>query len=64
MARYANKPQNRTEFKEYILRKLGAPVIEIELADIQLDDVIDDALEKFNNFHYDGSFRTYRNENY
>lgn len=60
MARFKNRPQNREEFKEYILRRLGAPVITVEIADIQLDDVIDDALDMFNEFHHDGSFRTYR----
>ena len=60
MARFKNRPKNRDEFKDYILRKLGAPVIDIELADSQLDDVIDDAVETFNHFHFDGAFRTYR----
>lgn len=60
MARFKNRPKNREEFKEYVLRKLGAPVIEVELADVQLDDVIDDTTEMFNQFHHDGAFRTYR----
>ena len=60
MARFKNKPQNRDEYKQYMLRKLGSPVIEIEIADEQLDDVIDDTTELFNQFHHDGAFRTYR----
>jgi len=60
MARFKNRPKSRDEFKDYILRRLGAPVINVEIADIQLDDIIDDTVELFNEYHADGSFRTYR----
>ena len=60
MARFKNKPKNRDEFTEYVLRRLGHPVIEVEIADVQLDDVVDDSIETFNLFHTDGAFRTYR----
>lgn len=46
---------NRQEFAERCLRKLGAPVIEINVADEQLEDCIDDALQKFWEFHGDGA---------
>ena len=45
----------RQGFAEYCLRQLGAPVIEINVADEQLDDRIDDALQKFWEFHGDGA---------
>lgn len=44
---YAPKLQTKRQLKDYILRKLGAPVINIELTDDQLDDAIDDTLEFF-----------------
>ena len=39
--------KTREEFKQYILRKLGAPLVAIELTDEQLDDCINDAVEEF-----------------
>lgn len=53
------KPTNRQEFKEYILRKLGAPVIEINVSDEQVDDRVDEALQFFNDYHYNGSQHIY-----
>lgn len=44
---------NRTEFKDYCLRKLGAPVIQINVADEQIEDRIDDAFEYYRDYHYD-----------
>lgn len=44
---------SRTEFKNYCLRKLGSPVIQINVADEQIDDRIDDALEYYRDYHYD-----------
>jgi hypothetical protein len=48
------KPQTRKQFKEYCLRRLGWPVIEINVDDDQVDDRIDDALSFFNDYHWDG----------
>lgn len=48
------KPASRQELKEYALRQLGAPVLEINVADEQLDDRLDDALQYFNERHFDG----------
>lgn len=48
------KPTNRTEFKEYCLRKLGHPVIQINVDDDQVEDRIDDALAFFHDYHFDG----------
>ena len=47
-------PKNREELKQFCLRKLGKPVIEINVADEQLEDRIDDALKMYHDFHYDG----------
>ena len=52
-------PLNRTDFKNYCLRKLGAPVIEINVADEQLEDRIDEGLQKWSDYHFDGSQRYY-----
>ena len=47
-------PESRDELKEFCLRKLGKPVIEINVSDSQLEDRIDDALKMYHDFHYDG----------
>lgn len=53
------KPTNRTELKDYCLRKLGFPVIDINVDDDQIDDRIDDALQKYAQFHYDATVPDY-----
>lgn len=50
---------SRTEFKNYCLRKLGSPVIQINIADEQVDDRIDDALEFYQDYHFDATESTY-----
>ena len=52
-------PNSKATFKEYIKRALGAPVVEINIDDDQLDDRVDEALQYFREFHYDGSIKTY-----
>ena len=42
-------PTSRTTFKDYCKRKLGYPVLEINVDDDQIDDLIDDALQIFMN---------------
>ena len=49
------KPTTRKQFKDYCLRKLGWPVIDINVDDDQVDDRIDDALSFFNDYHFDGT---------
>ncbi|AFX93515.1 head-tail adaptor Ad2 [Serratia phage vB_SmaA_3M] len=51
----AKKILNQDDFRAYILRKLGAPVIMINLDKEQVDDAINDALQKFWEYHRDGS---------
>ena len=53
------KPTTRDELKEYCLRQLGAPVLEINVADEQIDDLLDDTLQYFNERHYDGVEKTF-----
>lgn len=52
-------PTTRTELKKYCLRRLGAPVVEINVDEDQVDDRIDDALEFYRDYHYDGSERIF-----
>ena len=53
------QPTSRSELIEYCKRQLGAPVLEINVADEQCGDVIDDALQYFYERHYDGVLQTY-----
>ena len=53
------KPSSRTELKEYCLRRLGKPVIEINIDDDQVEDRIDEAFEVYQNYHYDATIKTY-----
>ena len=52
-------PGSRAEFKDYILRRLGAPVIDINVDDSQVEDRIDDALIYYRDYHFDGTERVY-----
>ena len=52
-------PATRSDFKQYCLRQLGAPVLEINLAEEQCEDLIDDALQLFQERHFDGAAQTY-----
>ena len=52
-------PTSRAEFKEYCLRNLGKPVIEINVDDDQLDDRIDEALRYYWDYHFDGSSKIF-----
>jgi len=52
-------PTTKNAFKQYCLRKLGAPVIEINVDDDQVDDRIDEALRYYYDYHFDGSDRIY-----
>lgn len=52
-------PTTRHEFKEYCLRKLGKPVIEINVDDDQVDDRIDESLRYYWDYHFDGTDKVY-----
>ena len=53
------KPASRQQLIDYCLRKLGAPVLEINVDDDQIDDLVDDAIQLFNERHFDGVERMY-----
>jgi hypothetical protein len=53
------KPASRQELINYCLRRLGAPVLEINIDDDQIDDLVDDALQLFYERHFDGVERMY-----
>mgnify|MGYP001158666374 FL=1 len=53
------KPASRTDLINYTKRQLGAPVLEINVADEQIDDLIDDALQIFQERHFDGVTKDY-----
>ena len=48
------KPSTRQGLIDYALRKLGSPVLEINIDDDQIDDLLDDAVQLFNERHFDG----------
>jgi hypothetical protein len=53
------QPTSRTLFKEWCLRKLGKPVIEINVDQDQVEDRIDEALAYYWDYHFDGTERTF-----
>ena len=60
---YAARLKTKTDLKGYILRKLGSPVINIEITDDQLNDNIDDVLEKYMQRAYAGVNERYASLN-
>lgn len=52
-------PTNREQHKDWCLRQLGHPVININVDDDQVDDCVDAALQYFQDFHFDGVERWY-----
>jgi hypothetical protein len=54
-----SKPATRQQLIDYCLRRLGAPVLEINIDDDQIDDLVDDALQYFHERHFDGVERMY-----
>lgn len=52
-------PTNRADFKEYCLRRLGKPVIEVNVDDDQVEDRIDEALKYYWDYHFDGTEKIY-----
>ena len=55
----ATQPASRTELKEYCLRALGKPVIQINVDDDQLEDRIEESLQMFQEYHVDATIKTY-----
>lgn len=52
-------PTSKAQFSEYCLRRLGKPVIEINVDPDQVDDRIDEALRYFYDYHFDGVEKIY-----
>ena len=52
-------PNSRQSLIDFCLRRLGAPVIEINVDDDQIEDKVDDALQMYQEFHSDATYRTY-----
>ena len=48
------QPSTRAELVDYCKRKLGAPVLEVNVADEQVEDLVDDAIQYFHEEHFDG----------
>ena len=53
------KPTTRQELKDYAYRQLGSPVLDINIDDDQADDLMDDAIQFFNERHYNGVEKMY-----
>ena len=53
------KPSTRQGLIDYCFRRLGAPVLEINVDDDQVDDLVDDALQFYQERHYDGVERMF-----
>jgi len=53
------KPSTRQELIDYCKRQLGAPVLQINIDNDQVDDVIDTAIQYYQEYHFDGIERMY-----
>ena len=53
------QPSSRAELKEYCLKQLGKPVLEINVDDDQIDNLMDDAIQYFHERHFDGIERVF-----
>lgn len=53
------EPSTRQEFVDYCLRRLGYPVVHINVTNQQISDRVDDALSKYKDYHYDGAEHVY-----
>ena len=52
-------PTSRSELQEYCLRRLGKGVIDINVSTDQIDDRTDEAIQFFQEYHFDGVEKTY-----
>ena len=53
------QPTTRSTFKDYCKRKLGWPVVELNIDDDQVEDCIDDSLQFYQEYHFDGTENTF-----
>ena len=54
-----SKPSTRQELIDYCLRRLGFPVLEINVDDDQIEDLVDDAIQHWQDYHFDGYQRMF-----
>lgn len=54
-----SKPANKDELKDFCLRQLGYPVVQVNVDDVQVEDAVELAFEYWNEFHFNGTERTY-----
>ena len=54
-----SRPTTKATFKEHCLRRLGKPVIEINVDEDQIDDRVDEALDYYMDYHFDGMEHVY-----
>jgi len=52
-------PTSRQELIDFCLRRLGEPVLEVNVDVDQIEDKVDDAIQKYQEFHSDATIRTY-----
>ena len=52
-------PTSRDELIDYCLRRLGEPVIEINVDTDQIEDKVDDAIQLYQEYHSDATYKTY-----
>ena len=55
----ATRPATKTELKDYALRRLGYPTIDINVASEQLDDLVEEAIDYYQEYHYNGSYQAW-----
>ena len=55
----ATRPSSKTELKDYALRRLGYPTIDINVATEQLDDLVEEAIDYYQEYHYNGSYKAF-----
>ncbi len=53
------KPNSRETLKQWCLRRLGKPVIEINVDDDQLEDRLDESLQMYSEYHFDAVEKVY-----
>ena len=55
----ATRPATKTELRDYALRRLGYPTIDINVATEQLDDLVEEAIDYYQEYHYNGSYKAF-----
>ena len=53
------RPASKTELKNYALRRLGYPTIDINVATEQLDDLVEEAIDYYQEYYYNGSYKAF-----